>query len=159
MSVTKKKSEAVAARSSYDSPNLSRNSSKGSYDLSSKPYYKSGHVTLPNPKSTQRNGTLKMPRKSMKAESKQSLKLSKSVFYANSDCNDELDRVYPASCTHTPRLKDDAPLSQASSVDDLSRDISKSMSFQDLSNFSRRRKTDKYATLTSTRSQRMFRSM
>ena len=168
MSQTKKKSEAVAARSnnsiaiSNDSLTIIRSGSKGSYDMGRKPNYEYSHayLTLPNPKRSQRNGTLKSTRKSAKTESKPSPKLSKSVFYTNSDYSDESEKVYPASCTHTARPKDEAPLYQSGSVDDLSGDLSKSLSFQDLSSLSKtRRKTEKYGTLRSTRSQRIFRSM
>jgi len=175
MSQTKKKSEAVAARASnnsltlsldltkYDPQTVSRSSSKGSYDMGHGPNFEfsQAYLTLPNPKRGQRNGTRKLTRKSTKTASKESPKLSKSVFYTNSDHSDESERVYPASCTHTPiKPNGHAPLYQDNSADDFSSDMSKSISFQDLSSISRtRRKTEKYGTLSSMRSQRIFRSM
>ena len=160
MSVTKKKSLAVADNANY-SLTVPRSYSKGKYDMKSKPDIEASpsHKTLSNPKHKRRNGTLSSSQKSLVSNTKQSLKVSKSVFYT-ADYGDENERVYPASCEHNARPKGGSFRFPMGSVDDLSGDLSKSLSYQDLASLSRSRsKTDKYGTLRGTNSQRLFRSM
>ena len=87
-----------------------------------------------------------------------SRKLAKSTFYT------EAEKIYPSSCVHTAQTPQMNPIALAKSCVDLSEEatLSKSLSIPNLNKASSKKKpqkVDKYATMRSSSSQKLQRSM